>query len=100
MIMNRTKNHLENVIGPITVGTLLRGYRKTHELSLDDMSHKLNLNKVDLQKIESSRHQLTLKEVVEITKKLDEPSHLYARVWCEEQAQKVGLDFNDIMNVV
>lgn len=82
------------------MGSLFRGFRLTHELTLDELSHKLKITKADLQKIESGSRQLTLKELVSLTKKIDEPSHLYARVWCEEQARKVGLDFSDIMHVV
>lgn len=99
-MLKNSKKIVEKLIGPVTVGSLLKGYRMTHEITLDGMSKKLKVTKPMLQKIESGKHHLTLKEVVSITKKLDEPKHVYARVWCEEQARLVGLDFEDLIKVI
>lgn len=99
-MLKNSKKIVESLIGPVTVGSLLKGYRMTHELTLDQMSKKLKVTKPLLQRIESGKHHLTLKEVVTITKKLDEPKHVYARVWCEEQSRLVGIDFDDLIKVV
>lgn len=99
-MLRNSKKLVEKLIGPVTIGSLLKGYRVTHELTLDQMCIKIKVTKPLLQRIEAGRHHLTLKEVVTITKKLDEPKHVYARVWCEEQARLVGLDFDDIIKVI
>lgn len=99
-MLKNSKKIVEKLIGPLTVGSLLKGYRMTHELTLDQMCKKLKLTKPLLQRIEAGKHHLTLKEVVAFTKKLDEPKYVYARVWCEEQARLVGLDFDDIIKVI
>lgn len=101
MANKKNARHLvEQLIGPVTIGSLIKVFRSTHELTLNDLSKKLKLSKEELQKIESSSTQLSLKEVIMIAKKLDEAKHVYARVWCEEQLSRVGMDFDDIMRVI
>jgi hypothetical protein len=94
------KKVVEAIYGQVTVGSLLRGYRHNNEVGLDDLAKTLKLPKADLQKIEAGKKRLTLKEVVAINRKLDEPVALYARVWCEEEVRAAGLEFDDVVNVI
>lgn len=98
--MKNSEQVIEKIIGAVTVGSLLRKYRQNNEISLDKMASKLKMTKPMLQKIENGKHRLTLKEVLSITKKLDEPKNIYARVWCEEEVKANGIDFNDLLKVI
>lgn len=98
--MKDPKVVVEKIIGAVTVGSLLRGYRVNNELTLDQMATKLKMTKPMLQKVEAGKHRLTLKEVISITKKLDEPKNIYARVWCEDEARANGIDFEDLLHVI
>lgn len=98
--MKDPKKVIENLIGAVTVGSLLKGYRLHHELTIEAMAKKIKVTKSELQKIESGKHRLTLKEVVAITKKIDAPKNVYARVWCEEEARAAGLNFDDLLIVI
>lgn len=91
---------VEQIIGPVTVGTLIKSYRLHCELSLDELARKLKIPKPQLQKIESGKTRLPLKQVLLITKKLDEPPNVYAKVWCEEEVRAVGLNFDDLMKII
>ncbi len=98
--MKNPKKVLEKIIGQVTVGSLLRGYRINNELTLDEMAKKVKMTKPMLQKVESGKHRLTLKELVTITKKLDEPKNIYAKVWCEEEVRANGMEFEDLLKVI
>lgn len=98
--MNKSKKIVEKIIGPVTVGTLIKSFRRNNELSLDELSKKLKIPKTDLQKIESGKIRIPLKQVIQITKKLDEPPNIYAKVWCEDEVRAAGLDFEDILRVI
>lgn len=91
---------VEQIVGPVTIGTLLKSYRRNNELTLDELSRKLRITKTDLQKIESGKIHPSLKQVLSFTKKLDEPPNIYAKVWCEDEVRRAGLDFNDLMRVI
>lgn len=98
--MRSPKEIVESIIGPVTIGSMLKAYRATHELTEEVMAHKMKVTVDELHKIESGKEQLPLKEVVHLAEKLEEPKHVYARVWCEEQVKKVGMEFDDIVKVI
>ena len=98
--MKNAKKVIEKIIGTVTVGSLLRGHRVNNEMTLDQMAKKLKMSKAMLQRVESGKHRLTLKEVVSITKKLDEPKNIYAKVWCEEEVRVNGLEFDDLLKLI
>jgi transcriptional regulator with XRE-family HTH domain len=98
--MKKPELLVDKIIGPVTVGSLLRSYRLNNELTQEHLAKKLKMTKPMLQRIESGKHRLTLKEVLSITKKLDEPKTIYAKVWCEEEVRLNGLDLDDLMRVI
>lgn len=98
--MRDPKKVVENIIGVVTVGSLIKSYRRTHELTLNQMAKILKMAKPKLQKVESDKQRLSLKEVIKLADKLEEPKAIYAKVWCEEEVKRVGLDFDDLSKVV
>jgi transcriptional regulator with XRE-family HTH domain len=78
------KNVVEEIIGVVTVGSLFRTYRHTHELTLEKLAKKLKITKLQLS----------------FSSKLDEPKIVYARVWCEEEVRAAGLDFEDLVKII
>lgn len=98
--MTPSQKIIEKLIGPVTIGSLLKTYRRNNELSLDELSKKLKISKSDLQKIEAGKMHIPLKQVISFIKKLDEPPNVYAKVWCEEEVRRAGLDFEDLIKVI
>ncbi len=89
-----TRNNVfEDLVGPMTVGMLLKAHRVTHVLTIAQLEKKLKFAKGELARIESGRKKLTLKETLKIAKKLEEYQDFYALVWFQEEARSAGLDF-------
>jgi transcriptional regulator with XRE-family HTH domain len=96
--MANAKKFLEQLVGPMSVGKLLRSYRTSHDMTLQDLADKLNVTRGFVSNIEMERKSLSLDKTIAIAKKLKESIDLYASVWFEEQARKVGLDFKKIIS--
>ncbi len=89
-----TRNNVfEDLVGPMTVGMLLKAHRVTHVMTTAQLEKKLKLAKGELARIEAGRKKLTLKETLKIAKKLEEYQDFYALVWFQEEARNAGLDF-------
>lgn len=78
---------------------MIRGHRHSNEISIDQLAKILKLTKAELQKIESGKVRLPLKEVVSIAKKIDGPKNVFAKVWCEEELKAQGLSFDDLTRI-
>jgi transcriptional regulator with XRE-family HTH domain len=88
------KNVFEDLVGPMTIGMLLRAHRVINDFTLAQLERKLKLKKGSLTNIESGKKRLTLKETIRIARKLEEYEDFYAFVWFQEEARSAGLDFH------
>lgn len=88
------KNVFEDLVGPMSIGMLLKAYRVTNDLTQAQLEKKLKLTKGSLARIENGKNRLTLKETVKMAKKLDEYVDFYAFIWFQEEARDAGLDFH------
>ena len=88
------RNVFEELVGPMTIGMLLKAHRVTNAFSTDQIEKKLKLTKGELHKLELGKKRLTLKEAIQIAKKLDEYQDFYALIWFQEEARSAGLDFD------
>lgn len=84
----------EKLVGPMTVGMLLKAHRVTHALGPADLERKLKLTPGELSLLESGKKRITLKETIKIAKRLGEYEDFYALVWFQEEARSAGLDFH------
>lgn len=84
----------EKLVGPLTVGKLLKAYRVIHSLSVHELERKLRFPKGTLTHVENGRKKLSLKETVSLAKKLEEYEDFYALVWMKEEARAAGLDLD------
>lgn len=88
------RNIFEDLVGPMSIGMLLKAHRVANDLTINQLETKLKLSKGELSKIESGKKRLTLKEALKIAKKLDEYQDYFALVWFQEEARDAGLDFH------
>ncbi len=96
--MAKAKKFLEQLVGPMTIGKLIRTYRFTNEITLQKLAEKLNVTRGFISNIETGKKSLSLDKSLEIAKKLKESTDLYASVWFEEQAREAGINFKKIIS--
>lgn len=90
-----TRNNVfEKLVGPMTIGMLLKAHQVTHDLTGEQLAKKLKLTKGELLKLESGKERLALKDTLKIAKKLEEFEDFWALIWFQEEARNAGLDFH------
>lgn len=87
-------NVLEKLIGPMSIGMLLRAHRLAHGLSFEQLEKKLKLPHGSLPKLEVGKIKLSLKETIKVAKKLEEFEDYWAMIWFQEEATNSGLDYH------
>lgn len=92
----RDINIFEKMIGPLTVGILLKAYRTANALSAAEVERRLRLNKGTILKLESGKMKLSLKETVKLARMLEEAEDLYALAWLKAEAMEAGVDLERI----
>jgi hypothetical protein len=82
----------EELTGPLSIGTLIHGYRTTHHLTAAQLERKLRLPKGVVSKLERGLKHCSLKEAVNYAKRLKDDQEFYAEVWLRSQLREAGLD--------
>lgn len=85
---------LEELVGPMTVGMLLKAHRVANSLTAAQLEKKLRLSRGKLASIESGKTKFSLKETIKVARKLGEYEDFYALIWFQEEARNAGLDFH------
>lgn len=88
----RDINIFEKMIGPLTVGKLLKAYRTANALTAAEVDRRLRLSKGTISKLESGKKKFSLKETVKLARKLEEAEELYALAWLKAEAMEAGID--------
>ena len=91
------KKFLEKMVGPMTVGKLLRAYRTQNDLSAQELADKLGVTKGFISNVETGKKDISLEKALELAEDLGESKDLYAGVWFESQARSAGLDFKKVI---
>ncbi len=91
------KKFLEKMIGPMTVGKLIRAYRTQNDLSAQELADKLGVTKGFISNVETGKKDISLGKALELAEDLGESKDLYAGVWFESQARSAGLDFKKVI---
>lgn len=81
---------MEELVGPVTVGMLLRAHRTGHDLDLKAMATKLGVTLSYISNVETGKKSISLGKTLEICKKLKENERLWMTVFFEEAARKEG----------
>lgn len=92
-----TKKFIEDLIGPTTIGMLIRTYRTTNDLTQAQLAKKLKVTVSYVSDLENDRKEISLKQAKEIALKLGDPVRLYLRIWMEQKAREAGIDFEEII---
>jgi transcriptional regulator with XRE-family HTH domain len=94
--MNDAQKILENMVGPLTIGKLIRNYRRRNDITLEVLAIKLNVTKGFISNIETGKKSISLEKCLEIAKSLKHSKEFFANVWFQEQARNAGLDWKKI----
>ncbi len=84
----------ERLLGPMTVGMLIRGYRVSNDMTLQDLAMKLDVTLGFVSNFETGKKRLSLAKTLEIAEQLGEFKEVYAQIWMEEQLRDAGLEFH------
>ena len=95
--MTSAKKILEKLVGPPTVGKLIRAYRTLNDISLQELALSLGVTKGYISNVETGKKDISLEKALQICLDLGEVKEVYARVWFEEQARNAGLDFKKVI---
>lgn len=91
---------MESVVGPVTIGMMIRAYRTTNDLTQLQLAKKLKVRVSYVSDLENDRKDISLIQARDIAKKLGESDKLYVRIWMEQKAREAGLDFDSIVSSI
>lgn len=81
---------VEEDIGPMTVGRLIRVARWKWEMDQKTLAKKLDVTIGYISNIETGKKFLSLDQVLKICKKLDQSERVWMTVYFEEEARRAG----------
>ncbi len=82
---------LEKLVGPATVGMILRTYRTTHDMKQGDLAKKLKVTVGFISNIETGKKNISLTKLLQICHKLGGNELFWMTVYFEEQARLAGM---------
>ena len=83
---------LEELLGPVSFGDLIKSLRLAEELTQVEMAKKLKVSKQELCDIEKGRKFISVERAVYFAKKLKHSDKLFAKYVIEDQLRKSGLN--------
>ncbi len=91
--MNDSEKKIEALVGPMTVGKLIKVYRHSHEMKQNDLARKLKVTIGYISNIETGKKKISLEKVLEICKKLKQSQLVWMTVHFEEMARDAGKEY-------
>lgn len=88
---SEARTYIENLVGPLTMASLLLSLRDCHEMSQVDFAKKLGISKQTLCDIEKSRKAVSSARAARFAKKLGYPPELFIKIALEEELRNEGL---------
>ena len=95
--MASANKFLSRLVGPPTVGKLIRAYRTLNNISAQELALSLAVTKVYISNIETGKKEISLEKALSFCDALGEVREVYAGVWFEEQARNAGIDFRKVI---
>jgi transcriptional regulator with XRE-family HTH domain len=96
---SEAKKFMEGLIGPMTLGRMIRAFRTTNDLTQAQLAKKLKVTVSYVSDLENDRKDVSLNQAKEIATKLGDPPALYVRIWLEQKTREAGLDFDEVLGV-
>lgn len=81
---------VEELIGPMTVGRLIRVARRKWEMDQKQLAKKLGVTIGYVSNIETGKKLLSLDQLLKICKKLEQSERVWMTVYFEEEAKRAG----------
>lgn len=81
---------VEELIGPMTVGRLIRVARRQWEMDQKALARKLGVTVGYISNIETGKKHLSLDAVLKICRKLEQNERVWMTVYFEEETRKAG----------
>jgi transcriptional regulator with XRE-family HTH domain len=98
--MSSARKFMEEQVGPITVGMLLRAHRTRLSMTQGEMAAKLGLKVQYISDVENDRKLPSMEKVIEMAETLGESVNQFVRVWTEQTYRGVGLGLKGDFEVV
>lgn len=83
---------LEEEIGPLTFGMMIKSIRLADDISQSDMAKKLGISKQHLCDLEKERKAVSIERAAFFAEKLEQPIELFVKVALQDQIKQAGLD--------
>lgn len=81
---------IEGIVGPLTIGSLVRAYRVRNDLTQDEVAAKLKVKKNYVSDIENNRKPMTLRRAIAIADALGESKQRFMEVYIECEIREAG----------
>ena len=85
------REFIENIVGPLTMASMLLSLRQCDELTQVQFAKKLGISKQTLCDIEKSRKLVSPSRAARFAKKLGYPPGVFLKIALEEEFKKDGL---------
>ena len=90
--MSYALKYMEKLVGPTTVGLLLRAYRTRHDVTQAQVAKLLKASKSYVSDLENDRKPLSVMQAKHIAEMLGESTELYVQVRIEQDLREAGMD--------
>lgn len=81
---------VEDLIGPMTTGRLIRVARKQWEMDQKALARKLGVTIGYISNIETGKKFISLDQLLKFCKKMEQNERVWMTVYFEEEARKAG----------
>jgi transcriptional regulator with XRE-family HTH domain len=83
---------MEELNGPVTVGTLIRAYRTRNDLTLEALAKIIGQSKSYVSDLEHDRKPVSITQLRVFAEKMGESVELFAKVWIEQRLKEANID--------
>lgn len=90
--MSSALNFMEELVGPTTIGMLLRAYRTRNNLSQKELGKIIKQTVSYVSDLERDKKPISLLQIKEIAQRLGESVGLYAKVWIKQELSEANID--------
>ncbi len=90
--MKDALSFMEELVGPTTIGMLLRAYRTRNDLSQKELGKIINQTVSYVSDLERDKKPISLAQVKEIAQRLGESVGLFAKVWIKQELAEANIN--------
>jgi transcriptional regulator with XRE-family HTH domain len=90
--MTNALKFMEELNGPVTVGTLIRAYRTRNDLTLEALAKIIGQSKSYVSDLEHDRKPVSITLLRVFAEKMGESVELFAKVWIEQRLKEANIE--------